>query len=138
MDKVIEELQKAIKDNALSQEAAARYVGCSWPSIQRWLSEKLIPSRISKQKIRAGLAKINKAFPEKKSIYQQSMEARELYRKVKAKISYQEKEELFDINQSDGLEVYIKRLEELIEQYKPDMRQVQMFRPVDEKGEEQK
>ena len=136
MDKLVEELRTVMKDNGLTIAATTQYLDCSWISIQRWLRGKLVPSAISKRRIREGLIRIKKVFPEKESRLDLLKKTKEFYLKIENKLTEKEKEKVQESHLLKGPEFSLKMLQELEEKHRPDKKQIQMFQPADEKGED--
>lgn len=135
MNKLVEELRDIMEEKDLSMETAGRFLDSSTRSIQRWVSEGFIPSLISKRKIREGIERIKKAYPEKKSRLKVFKKTKEFYLKIQDQLTEEEKEKVQEVHMLKGPESSFKMLQELEEKYRQDnKRQVQMFRSVDENG----
>lgn len=131
MTKEIKELKEIMKNRALNIETTAHYIGCSSMSVYRWLNKGWIPSQLSRRKIQEGLQRIDEAFPE--SVYSLAVRERNLYQKIKGRITDAEKAELSDIHFSeDGEKGYIKKLQELVRKYQLNKAQMQMFKSRDD------
>ena len=112
MKNLIEELDIIIKQKDISPEHAARYIGCSFKQVYRWLAGEAKPSLIYRKAIRRGIERMKKlASINLDNIYKD----REIYRKIKKKITHEEKKWLFNF---DGdYELYRKRLRNLAAEY---------------------
>ena len=130
---LVRELKKVMKDKNLSAEKASHFIGCSAKTVFRWLDNENPPNQASIRMIRNGIEKIKAAFPE--STYELALKGRTLWRKVKHKLTVEERAELFDTNNSKGTEAYIEMLQGLVQKYQPNKAQLQMFRPVEDKNE---
>ena len=120
MIKLVNELKALMTETGLSPERASHFVDCSYNSIIRWLKNMNPPSPMYQRKIREGIVKIKMAYPDVKSSFDLAIEGRTLYRKIKGKITFKEKQELFDINLSEGQDRYFIRLKELDLKYGKD------------------
>lgn len=79
---LIEELSLVMDQKNLSPENAARYVGCSFETLYRWLEGSSKPSLIYRKAIRRGIERMKKlASVNMENVF----EARGLYRKIKKK-----------------------------------------------------
>ena len=135
MIEIIEELKQVMEDKDLTIEATGRFLDCSWRSVYRWTRKGLIPSSISKRRIREGLAKIYEAYPEKESRLDLSKKTKEFYLRIENKLTEEEKEKVQELHLLKGPESSFKMLQELEKKHKPDKRQIQMFNPG-KKGDE--
>lgn len=126
---IVKELKDLIKEKNITAEKASHYIDCSAKVVYRWIQDVCPPTERSIGKIKEGIRKIKEAFPEPKSVYELPLKARSLYRKIQRHhvLSREEKAKLQEINMDEGTEAYIKALEVLVEKYKPDVKQIQMF-----------
>jgi len=122
MVKIIKELKKIMEERHVSMETISRHIGCSAKTVRRWLLNENPPNLTSQRMIQEGLESIRESYPV--TNYELAMKARLLYKKIKRQISYPEKVELFGINQTEGVEAYIQKLEELVKKYAPDKNEV--------------
>jgi len=111
----IKELKELMTRNALSNEKVSRILDCSMMSLHRWLKYGTTPNRISANKIKQGLVKLRELYPT--TTYDYMMKGKSLYRKIKRRISLDEKNALFEINQTKGTKAYILALEKLVHKY---------------------
>lgn len=110
---LIEELSLVMDQKNLSHENAARYIGCSFKQVYRWLEGTSKPSLIYRKAIRRGIERMKKlASVNMKNIF----ETRDLYRKIKKNITFKEKDWLLD--SAGNCSIYHERLKELVAKYK--------------------
>lgn len=133
MHKLTRDLKAIMKEKRISKETASHFLNVAPLSIHRWINNNIAPTPPSQRKIQEGIVKIREAYPT--TVYEQMLKARTLYRKISRHVTYQEKAELFHINQSQDTEAYIKMLEELVKRYAQDKRQIQMFNPSKKGGD---
>jgi len=108
MRNLIEELDLIMKQKDISPEHTARYIGCSFKQVYRWLGGESKPSLIYRKAIRRGIERMKKlASVNMENVF----EDRDLYKKLKKKITYKEKEWLTEHPESYG--IYRERLKEL-------------------------
>ena len=113
MRNLIEELDLVIKQKDLSPEHAARYIGCSFKQVYRWLEGTSKPSLIYRKAIRRGIERMKKlASISMDNIFKD----RDLYRKIKKNITFKEKDWLLD--SAGNYSIYHERLKELAAKYK--------------------
>lgn len=113
MKNLIEELDIVMKQKNLSPEDAARYIGCSFKQVYRWLEGTSKPSLIYRKAIRRGIERMKKlASISMDNIFKD----RDLYRKIKTKITFKEKDWLLD--SAGNYSIYRERLKELAAKYK--------------------
>lgn len=109
---LIEELELVMKQKDLSPEHTARFIGCSFKQVYRWLEGTSIPTLIYRKAIRRGIERMKKlASVNMENVF----EDRDLYRKLKKKITYKEKEWLTE--HPENYSIYRERLEELARKY---------------------
>ena len=113
MKNLIEELDIVMKQKNLSPEDAARYIGCSFKQVYRWLEGISKPSLIYRKAIRRGIERMKKLD----SISMDNIfKDRDLYRKIKKNITFKEKDWLLD--SAGNYSIYCERLKELAAKYK--------------------
>jgi len=112
MKNLIEELDLVIKKKDLSPEHAARYIGCSFKQVYRWLDGTSTPTLIYRKAIRRGIERMKKLASVN---LDNILEDRDLYKKISKKITYEEKIWLLDF---DGdYSTYRERLKKLVKKY---------------------
>ena len=112
MRNLIEELDLVIKQKDLSPEHAARYIGCSFKQVYRWLEGTSRPSLIYRKAIRRGIERMKKlASISMDNIFKD----RDLYRKIKKNITFKEKNWLLD--SAGNYSSYHERLKKLAAKY---------------------
>lgn len=110
---LIEELDLIMKQKDVSPEHAARYIGCSFKQVYRWLEGESKPSLIYRKAIRRGIERMKKLA----SVNMDNiLEDRDLYRKISKKITYKEKTWL--LNFDGDYSVYREKLKKLAAKYK--------------------
>ena len=109
---LIEELSLVMDQKNLSHENAARYIGCSFKQVYRWLEGTAKPSLIYRKAIRRGIERMKKlASVNMENVFKN----RNLYRKIKRNITLEEKDWLLD--SAGNYFIYHKRLKELVAKY---------------------
>lgn len=101
-------------ERGLSPEDASRFIGCSFIQVYRWLRRESIPTFLYRKAILRAIKKMKKMS----SIHSLDLAKsdRDLYRKLKRKISYKEKDWLLD--STGNYSIYRERLKELAAKYK--------------------
>lgn len=117
MTNLVKELRKTIKEARISPERASHFIGCSAKSVFRWLHSEHNPRPGYQRMIRIGIKKIKEAYPEIKETKDLMQKIKGLWPKIKYEIIPEEKDELLDIQNSQPLEIYIEKLEQLIKKY---------------------
>ena len=84
--------------------------------------------------IREGIEKIREAYPERESTWDLLQKSKRLWPKIRQELTFEERAELLDLQNSKPLKVYIEKLEELVKKYRQDRAQIQMFKPRDDDG----
>ena len=110
MNDLIADLENTICEKNISFEDASKFVGCSSVQIYRWIRRQSIPTLIYRQAISKAIKKM-----EKLPSVNLAKSDRDLYKKLKSKITLQEKEWLFE--HLENYSIYQKRLKELESKY---------------------
>ena len=92
--KIIEELKRIMDELKLSPEQVSQFIGCSGKQIRRWIAKESVPSLISRRAIQEGIKKIRKTFRDE--YYEKSVKDRDIYRRLKREITFEEKDWLLD------------------------------------------
>ena len=109
MNDLITDLENAIRERGLSPEDASKFIGCSSVQTYRWLRRESVPTFLYRKAISRAiwnmkkLPSLNLAFLAKSD--------RDLYRKLKRKITYKEKDWLTE--HPENYSIYRERLKEL-------------------------
>lgn len=113
MENLIERLDLVMKQKDISPEHAARYIGCSYKQVYRWLEGTSTPTLIYRKAIKRGIDRMKKlAAVNMENIF----EDRDLYRKIVRKISFKEKSWLLNFN--GNYSIYRERLRKLAAKHK--------------------
>jgi len=114
MNDLIADLENTIRERGLSPEDASKFIGCSFIQVYRWLRRESIPTFLYRKAILRAIKKMKK-MPSIPSL-DLAKNDRDLYRKLKRKISYKEKNWLLD--STGNYSIYRERLKELAAKYK--------------------
>lgn len=109
---LIEELGLIMKQKDISPEHAARYIGCSFKQVYRWLEGESMPSMIYRKAIRRGIERMKKLAEVSAD---NTSKDRDLYRQLKKQITLKEKNWL--LNFDDDYNLYRKKLKKLVAKY---------------------
>ena len=114
MNDLIADLENTIRERGLSPEDASKFIGCSFIQVYRWLRKESVPTFLYRKAILRAIKKMKKMS----SILSLDLAKndRDLYGKLKRKISYKEKDWLLD--SADNYSIYRERLKELAAKYK--------------------
>ena len=109
---LIEELELVLKQKNLSPENAARYIGCSFKQVYRWINGISMPTSLYREAIQRGIKRMKKlSTVNMNSIIQD----RELFKKLTKVITLEEKNQL--LNFSRDYFDYRECLKKLAEKY---------------------
>ena len=113
MKDLITDLKNTINEKGLSPGDASKFIGCSSVQAYRWVRGESIPTLIYRKAIAKALKKIKK-MPSV-NLFDLAKSDRDIYRKLKSKITFKEKEWLFE--HPENYLIYQKRLKELEKKY---------------------
>lgn len=110
---LITDLKKVMNERALSPEDVSKFVGCSFAQVYRWLRGESFPTLLYRRAIARAIKKMEK-IPHV-NLGDLAKSDRQLYRKLKEKITHREKDWLF--GHPENYSIYHGRLEELAKKY---------------------
>ena len=90
MNDLITDLKNTMDERGLSPEDASKFIGCSFIQVYRWLRRESVPTFIYRKAISRAIKKMKK-MPSV-NLADLAKSDRDLYRKLKRKITYKEKE----------------------------------------------
>jgi len=113
MNDLIADLEDTIRERGLSAEDASKFIGCSSVQVYRWLRRESVPTFLYRKAILRATKKMKK-MPSV-NLADLAKSDRDLYRKLKGKIAYKEKEWLTE--HPENYSIYRERLKELARKY---------------------
>jgi predicted transcriptional regulator len=110
---LISKLEKEMKQRNFSAEDTAKIIGCSFSQVYRWINRDSKPSRLSQNAIDRAIKKMRRMTPV--VTIEMAEKDREIYRKLKNRISFKEKQLLFQF--TDDFGAFQRELKKLAEKY---------------------
>jgi len=109
MNDLIADLENTIRERGLSAEDASKFIGCSFIQVYRWLRRESVPTFLYRKAILRAIKKMKK-MPSVNLLDLAKCD-RNLYRRLKGKITHKEKDWLTE--RPESYSVYRERLKEL-------------------------
>jgi len=109
MSDLITDLKNTMDERGLSPEDTSKFIGCSFIQVYRWLRRESAPTFLYRKAILRAIKKMKK-MPSV-NLLDLAKSDRDLYRKLKRKISYKEKDWLTE--HPENYSIYRQRLKEL-------------------------
>lgn len=109
MSDLITDLKNTMDERGLSPEDASKFIGCSFIQVYRWLRRESVPTFLYRKAILKTIKKMKK-MPSV-NLIDLAKSDRNLYRKLKGKITLKEKDWLTE--HPENYSIYRGRLKEL-------------------------
>lgn len=109
MNDLITDLENTIRERGLSPEDASKFIGSSFIQVYRWLRRESIPTFLYRKAILRAIKKMEKMSSV--NLPDLAKSDRDLYRKLKGKITHKEKDWLTE--HPENYSIYRERLKEL-------------------------